>query len=195
MGDEDRGAAMAASVARAARSLGVAPGGVRTLSRAHALAMGPRAAALGDDRHPAFLHPGRTVLILLRDTECRDPVVLAAAAVAESEDRHLAVDSGAVLRALGEEVAALAAAVPMPDDETLAYALVTAEERVRLVALAERLDHLRHGHLRDADHGWRASIHQQARSVYLPIAERTHPRLAQRYEHWCRTFGRRLERE
>ena len=185
---------MAASVVRAARSLGVPLEGVRALSRAHALAMEPRVAALADDRHPSFLHPGRSVLILLRDTSCRDPVTLAAAAVVESEDRALAVAPAGILRELGEQVAALAAAVPLPGSDTLAYDLVTAEERVRLVAIAERLDHLRHGHLRDADRSWRAEVHRQALSVYLPIAQRTHPRVAQRYEHWCRTFQRRLER-
>ena len=51
------------------------------------------------------------------------------------------------------------------------------------------------GHLRDADHAWRSVVHAQAESVYLPVAERTHPRLAQRYRHWCRTFARRLDRE
>ena len=186
---------MAASVARAARSLGVPVEGIGALGRAHALAMEPRAAVLLDDRHPAFLHPGRSVLILLRDVGCLDPVTLAAAAVVESEDAELRVSSAAIHRVLDEDVAALAAAVPMPGDDSLAYDLVTAEEPVRLVALAERLDHLRHAHLRDADRSWRTGAHHQALSVYLPMAHRTHPRLAQRYDHWCRAFARRLERE
>ena len=194
MGGEDRGAAMAASVVRTARSLGVPAEGIRVLSLAHALAMEPRAAALEDDHHPLFLHPGRAVLILLRDVGCLDPVILAAAAVVESEDAELRVPLAEIRRVLGDEVAALVAAVPMPNAESLAYDLVTADERVRLVALAERLDHLRHGHLREADHVWRVVAHGQARSVYLPVAHRTHPRLTQRYEHWCRTFARRLER-
>jgi (p)ppGpp synthase/HD superfamily hydrolase len=186
---------MAASVARAARSLGLSAEATRLLSRAHALAMEPRAGRLSDDRHPAFLHPGRSVLILLRDVGCLDPVTLSAAALMESEDGDLAVPSPEIRRALGEDTAALVAAVPMPGDEGLAYELVVAEESVRLVALAERLDHLRHAHLRDPERSRRVAAHREALSVYLPIARRTHPRLAQRYDHWCRTFARRLERE
>ena len=195
MEGEDRGAAMAASLVRTARSLGVPADGIPPLSSAYALAMEPRAGVLGDDRHPAFLHPGRSVLILLRDVACVDPVTLAAAAVVESEDAALRIPPSIVLRVLGADVAALAEAVPMPGGDELAYDLVVAEERVRLVALAERLDHLRHGHLRDADHAWRAAVHREAMAVYLPMAQRTHPRLAQRYEHWGRAFARRLARE
>ncbi|HSW28858.1 MAG TPA: hypothetical protein VLH75_05095 [Longimicrobiales bacterium] len=186
---------MAASVVRTARSLGVSAEGIRAVSSAHALAMEHRAGALGDDRHPAFLHPGRSVLILLRDVGGVDPVTLAAAAVVESEDAELRIPPSILHRVLGTDVAALAGAVPMPGGEGLAYDLVIAEERVRLVALAERLDHLRHGHLRDADHAWRAAVHREAMAVYLPMAHRTHPRLAQRYEHWGRTFAKRLARE
>lgn len=186
---------MAASVARAAHSVGVPREGILAVSRAHALAMGVRVAALDDQRHPAFLHPGHSVLILIRDVACRDPVTLAATAVVESEDPELRVPADAVRDALGQDVAALVAAVPMPGDESLAYDLVTAEERVRLVALAERLDQLRHGHLRVAERAWRTHVLEQARSVYLPIAQRTHPRLAQRYDHWCRTFAKRLARD
>lgn len=192
MGGEDRGAAMAASVVRAARSLGVPPDGVGVLGRAHALAMQPRRAAFDDDHHPLFLHPGRTILILLRDVACTDPATLAASAVVESEDTALRVSLAGVRDVLGDEVAALVAGVPMPSAESLAYDLVTADERVRLITLAERLDHLRHAHLRDPDPVWSAAAHAQTLSVYLPVAQRTHPRLAQRYEHWCRSFGRRL---
>ena len=119
MEGEDRGAAMAASVVRAARSLGVSAEGIRAVSSAHALAMEPRARALGDDRHPAFLHPGRSVLILLRDVGCLDPVTLAAAAVVESEDAELRIPSSILRRVLGTDVAALAEAVPMAGGEGL----------------------------------------------------------------------------
>jgi hypothetical protein len=58
--------------------------------------------------------------------------------------------------------------------------------------LAERLDQLRHAHLRE-DHAWWRAIHAEAGAIWVPVAERTHPRLADRYRHWLRTFGRRLE--
>ncbi|HSG08527.1 MAG TPA: hypothetical protein VLA36_09220 [Longimicrobiales bacterium] len=186
---------MAASVKRTARSFGVDPDGIALLSKAHALAMEPRIAALTDDHHPLYLHPGRTVLVLLRDASCVDGTVLAAAALTESEDEVFRIGDPAVRITVGDEVADILRRIPLPNSERLAEELLVAELSVRLVALAERLDHLRHGHLRDADHAWRRAIHAQAESAYLPVAERTHPRLAQRYRHWCRTFARRLDRE
>lgn len=195
MAGEDRGTAMAASVVRAARTLGVPVDGIPAISRAHALAMRPRVAAFDDDHHPLFLHPGRTVLILLRDVECVDPIVLAAAALAESEDATLRVSGEEVAKVAGRAAADLVARVPLSGREDLAEALVTADEAVRLVALAERLDHLRHAHLRDAPPGWGTAAHAEAESVYRPVAHRTHPRLARRYDHWCRTFARRMRAE
>lgn len=192
MGGEDRGTAMAASVVRAARTLGVPAEGIREISRAHALAMGPRVAAFDDDHHPLFLHPGRTVLILLRDVGCLDPVALAAAALVESEDEPLRIPGVAVVEVVGRSVADLVARVPLSGQEDLVEALVTAEETVRLLALVERLDHLRHAHLRDAPAGWGPAVLAEAEAVYRPVAHRTHTRLAQRYDHWCRTFARRM---
>lgn len=195
MGGEDRGAAMAASIARAARSVRMSEDGIRGLSRAHALAMEPRVAALDDDHHPLFLHPGRTVLILIRDVGCADPRMLAAAALVESEDAELRTDAAVIRASLGDEVAELVQRVPFARTESLAEVLVTAPDSVRLVALAERLDHLRHAHLRDAAREWRTLVHAEAEAVYLPVAMRTHSRLTERYQHWCQAFARRLERE
>jgi (p)ppGpp synthase/HD superfamily hydrolase len=185
---------MAASVAKAARNLGVPPDGARRLGMAHALAMASRIRRLDDDHHPLYLHPGRTALILMRDVACGDPLVLAAAMMVESEDAEFRVDGAVIESSLGPEVAELVRAVPLPDSETLAETLVVGREPVRLVALAERLDHLRHAHLRDAPADWRREAHHQAEQVYRPVAHRTHPRLAQRYDHWCRTFAKRLSR-
>lgn len=193
MGGEDRGTAMAASLVRAGRSAGMPLEDVATLSRAHTLAMAPRVAALDDDHHPLYLHPGRSALILLRDVGTTDPRVLSGALLTESEDEPFRIPGSRVAEEVGEEVARLVSAVPSPGDEDLAEALVVAEEAVRLVALAERLDHLRHAHLREADPGWGRRIHQEAVRVYQPVAHRTHPRLAQRYDHWCRTFAVRLD--
>jgi (p)ppGpp synthase/HD superfamily hydrolase len=185
---------MAASLVRTARSVGIPPEGIHRLSRAHALAMQPRLAALEDEHHPLFLHPGRTVLVLLRDVSCVDAALLAAAALVESEDAELRVAAPAIRDAFGCEIAELVAAVPTPGTASLAEALVTADERVRLLALAERLDHLRHAHLREADERWRIAAHAEAVAIYGPVAERTHPRLARRYAHWCGAFAKRLER-
>lgn len=183
---------MAVSVVRAARTLGVPAEGIAEISRAHALAMRPRVAGFDNDHHPLFLHPGRTVLVLLRDVGCLDPLTLAAAALVESEDQALRIPGVEVAEVVGRAVADLVVRVPLSGREDLAEALVTAEETVRLVALAERLDHLRHAHLRDAPAGWCSAVLAEAEAVYRPVAHRTHPRLAQRYDHWCRTFARRV---
>ena len=153
MGGENRGTAMAASLVRAGRTAGMALEDVATLSRAHTLAMAPRVAALDDDHHPLYLHPGRSALILMRDVGTTDPTVLAGALLTESEDEAFRIPVARVGQEVGDEVARLVSGVPNPADEDLAEALVVAEEPVRLVALAERLDHLRHAHLRDADPG------------------------------------------
>jgi (p)ppGpp synthase/HD superfamily hydrolase len=192
-GDEDRGAAMAVSVARTARELGVPAEAIPRLSVAHALAMAPRVSRLESQRHPVYLHPGHTMLVLLRDAEVLDPVMLAAAALTESEDAELRIAGEVVRREMGDDVADLVAAVPMPGREELLEELVIAPEEVRLVALAERLDHLRHAHMRrDLDEAWRRAVHEEAMRVYLPVAERTHGKLAGRYRHWGKAFARRL---
>lgn len=189
--NEDRGAAMAASLVRTARSYGIDTEGVDLMSRAHALAMVPRVAALEDDHHPLYLHPGRTMLVLLRDAGVTDAAVLAASALVESEDVEFRVDEDTMASVVDDDVLRIVRAVPASGGEGLAESLVTADRTVRLVAVAERLDHLRHAHLRDATDQW-ARVHAEAVAVYLPIAERTDARLAGRYRHWCRTFERRL---
>jgi len=191
MGGEDRGAAMAASLVRTARSYGVDDEDIDLMSRAHALAMVPRVAALEDDHHPLYLHPGRTMLVLIQDAGVTDPTVLAAAALVESEDARFRVGEAAMASAVDASVLSLVRAVPASGSELLAETLVTAEDAVRLIAVAERLDHLRHAHLRD-DMDWRARVYAEAVAVYQPIAERTNAKLAGRYRHWCRAFERRF---
>src|SRR5687767_8884608 len=105
--------------------------------------MAPRIEGLADPHHPDFLHPGRVVLILLLDTGFRDAAGLAAAALIDSERAGLRVPPADIAEAVGADVAAWVAAVPM-DADGLAEALVTADEGPRMVALAERLDQCRH---------------------------------------------------
>jgi (p)ppGpp synthase/HD superfamily hydrolase len=181
---------MAASVASAARAAGLSDEDVDLLNRAHALAMGPRVAALDDDHHPAYLHPGRAILLLLRDVGPLPAETLAAAAVHETVDEELRVRHEVVRSELGDRVADMVESLPLPGAERLAERLVTLEEQARLAALAERLDQLRHAHQRP-DVDWRAA-HEEAGAVWLAVAERTHPRLADRFRHWHKAFGRRL---
>jgi (p)ppGpp synthase/HD superfamily hydrolase len=188
-----RGTAMAASLARTAQTFGVDGSGVALLSRAYALAMAPRIEHLDDDHHPLYLHPGRTALILLRDAGVSEAEVLAAACVTESEDEIFALDEGEIRSALGDGVAGLVAALPHPRSPTWTEDLVSAPVHIRLVVLAERLDHLRHAHLRAAGKEWERAVHVEVGAVHLPVAERTNATLARRYGHWHRTFARRLE--
>lgn len=181
---------MATSVARAARAAGLDDQGFELLARAHALAMSPRIAALEDDHHPAYLHPGRAVLLLLRDVGPLPATTLAAAAVHETVDEELRVSEAAVRAELGGEVGDVLASLPAPAEEGLAERLVTLDEQARFAALAERLDQLRHAHMRP-DLDWRAAW-EEAGTVWLPVAERTHARLGDRFRNWHRAYGRRL---
>jgi hypothetical protein len=190
MTDVDRAIAMAASVAKAARRVGTPGDQVEWLGRAHASAMAPRLEQLDDDHHPVYLHPGRSLLVLTRDAQVSDALTLATAAVLESRDPTLKIRDDD-LKALGPELCELVASVPPPGAEALAERLVTITPQARLAALAERLDHLRHEHLRDERDHWRG-LHEEVGAVWLPVAERTHGKLAGRFAHWHRTFVRRL---
>jgi hypothetical protein len=119
--------------------------------------------------------------------------VLAAVMLTETERPAFTLGRAQILEALGVEagarVAAITGDVPPPDAEDLAERLLLAPDEVQRVALAERLDHLRHAHLwPDVDERRRA--HRQADEVYAGIAARVHPTLARRYARWCEMFGR-----
>ena len=140
-----------------------------------------RATMLGDE-HFETLHPARTLLILVDDCAVVDADVLEAAAAVESEHASLRASAAAEL----------VRRVPTPDAaaDGLLEALVSADQAVRLVALAERLDHARHLHLRDRS-VW-PEFHRLIGAVYAPVAARTHDRLARRYDWWWHTFRRRF---
>jgi (p)ppGpp synthase/HD superfamily hydrolase len=186
--DRIRAEAMRRRIVRTASRLGVDEGGVELLRRAFELGMAPRFARDLDDHHPDYLHPSRTALILMDDARVSDAPVLAAALVMETRDPSLRAEASA-LRGLGA-VAALAEAVPVPKDIGLVEALLSASLDARMVAIAERLDHARHLHLRPREE-WPA-YHALTRDTYAPIAERTHPVLAGRITWWCTTFATRF---
>jgi len=207
--DPDRGDRMAERVFRTGEARGVLPSGLSLLAASMSLAMEPRRRLLSDDRHPDFLHPGRTALILMDDVGETDPVVLSAAVLVESVEPRLRTSAGTVrerLRGAGggestslllgrepeDSVSRLVEAVPLPDrwGERLLEALVTAPPEAQQVALAERLDHLRHAHLLE-DRALRRALHTSAVKVYLPLSGRGHPALARRYRTWCNMFARR----
>ena len=191
-GEDTRADLMARSVAGAARAHGIEGADLDLVNRAYALAMKPRVAMLDDDHHPAYLHPGRSVVILLQDVGPLSSATLAVAAVLESQDSDLRLPVESVTEALGASASASAAAIPFPGDARLVERLIDLDGDLALAALAERLDHLRHLHLRsDLRKTW-AHHHEEVTEVWLPFAQRTHPKLGSRFAHWARTFGTRI---
>ena len=183
---------MVRSVASAALAHGLELADLDLVNRACALALEPRVARLEDDHHPAYLHPGRSVLILLQDVGPLPSVALAAAAVLESQDRELRLPAERVTAELGERVAASVSTIPLPGDDRLVERLIDLGADLALAALAERLDNLRHLHLReDLEAVW-SDHHEEVTTVWLPFAQRVHPRLAIRFGHWARTFVKRI---
>lgn len=189
-----RARAMAQRLADTAEHAGLAAADVALIERAFDLAMQPRIERIADDHDPDFLHPARTTLILLEDVGCRDARTLAAGALCETVRLELAVPIARVEAALDPAVRALLDEVPVPEraGEELLERLVTAGPDARLIALAERLDHARHLHLRPAA-GWPA-FHALTCDVYLPLASRADPTLERRLRWWCGMFARRFLR-
>jgi hypothetical protein len=166
--------------------------GATTVTAAVEAALVPRDRTIADDHDVRALHPARTVLVLLSDTDCRDAVVLAAAAFVETLDAALTAPRSALAMTAGPEAVRLLHQVPIPghDRELLLELLVSAEPDAARMALAERLDHVRHLHLRP-ELDWE-TLHSEIEDVYLPVAQRVAPQLARRLDRWAEAFGRRL---
>lgn len=186
----DRAAAMIQRIERTALRNGVDRDAVVLLRDTLRTVLERRRSFLDED-HGDFLHPARTALILMDDLGVTDAATLIAAVLAETRDPALAPPSG-LLRSAGAETVAILDAVPgyQVEDERLAEALVVAPAPARFVALAERLDHARHLHLRERPE-WTA-YHRTTCRTYAPVAERTEPRIGRRFAWWCRTFERRF---
>ena len=187
-----RAGRMARSLAAAARGHGSSEADVRALTEAHAVAMRPRIETLDDDHHPAYLHPGRSSLVLLRDVGRVDVSVLVVACLHESVDAGLRVSAEVVEAALGTAAVRAREAIPLPGDERLVERLLTLGPGLSLAALTERLDHLRHLHLREELIDTWADVHAEVLRAWLPFAQRVHGKLATRYAHWARTFVERI---
>jgi hypothetical protein len=186
-----RAEAMGRRLQRTAGRLGIDDSGRDAMMRAFEIGMQPRLARELDDHHPDYLHPARTALILMDDAAVADPVTLAAALVTETRDPTLGPDPRR-LAGLEAAVAAVAAEVPGPGTaaDRLLEVLVGASREARLVAVAERLDHARHLHLR-SETEW-IGYHAATCAMYSPVADRTHPALASRLRWWCTTFQQRF---
>jgi hypothetical protein len=161
--------------------------------------------ALPSDQHPAFLHPGRTVLILLGDFEEYDPRLLAAGALAESRDLELRLSPEVASEALETEAGAFEIWESLPSiqwhssgnlptsdvDAALLEELVLAPGEVQRVAMAEALDHLRHAHLWESSEERRRAA-TLAREVFEPLSSRVHPTLERRLRWWLRRVSPKL---
>lgn len=189
---DDRARAMAASVELAAAAGGLDPTSVDLLSRAHRLAMEPRLAALPDDHHPAYLHPGRTVLVLLRDVGALDGTTLALGALLETMDDGLRVSADVVRTRLDPDLAGVLLTVPSSTDDDRVERLIALPEEIGLAVMAERLDQMRHLHLREELQPSWAGCVDEVRRIWLPLAERSGTKLATRFAHWERTFSKRM---
>lgn len=190
-GQPDRAEAMGRRLARTADRLGMATDQRDLVVRAFRVAMEPRRARIREDHHPDYLHPARTALILMDDARLADAHVLATAAFLETRSPVLRVPDREVER-VSEEVADRLTRIPRPEREgdRLLEALLGLDPDLAAVAVAERLDHARHLHLRPREE-WR-DYHATTCGTYAPVASRTHAALASRLEWWCATFRRRF---
>jgi hypothetical protein len=99
------------------------------------------------------------------------------------------------MAAIDEAAAAVVQSIPTPlttDPEDLLEQLLALTPARLLVALAERLDHARHFHLRPHEL-WRSAVEVETRT-YLPLALRTGGLLGRRYERWHSAALERLRR-
>lgn len=153
-----------------------------------------------DDHDPRYLHPARTLRILLADTDCRSTPALLAAAFLDTMDPDLVPpvpDAGAAFALAGT----LLRELPRPGDDAAVTveALVTAPPDAAVVALAEWLDQVRHLHVRDRVRAvqlrrgrtWESHI-QEVRATWVPVAQRLAPQLARRFARWADASERRL---
>jgi hypothetical protein len=194
--DLERSERMGQRVARTAAKLGFSPEECGDVAWVHARAMTPRHAVCTDDHDPRWLHPGRSALILLLDVGRVEPAALALAMVRDSAAPELSVDPRQPDFGPGPSNELVARLTELygewvePADESEVERLLAASTPTRLAALAEQLDHLRHAHLWP-DLQARRAAHERARSFYLPLAERTHEKLARRFAWWVGMFGQR----
>lgn len=185
-----RAEAMGRRLARTAHRLGIDTDGRALILDAFRLAMGPRLERIEEDHHPDYLHPARTALILMDDTGEADPVTLAAALFVETRDPTLLPAPDAMQR-VNRDAAELAARVPVPArTERLLETLLALPDAALHIAAAERLDHVRHLHLRP-EAEW-AQVHTETREAYVPVARRVGSALAARLDWWCDMFERRF---
>lgn len=190
MTQPDRAEAMGRRLDRTARRLGIHESGRTLLLQSFRLAMEPRRKRILEDHHPDYLHPARSMLILMDDCRMDDHDLLATAALAETRDPTLSPPLVEVER-LSRPLADRVSRIPTPAEagDLLLERLLALGPGLLAVAVAERLDHARHLHLRERPE-W-VGYHERTCRVYAPVASRAHAALAARLEWWCETFRTR----
>ena len=82
--------------------------------------------------------------------------------------------------------------IPRPGSDDLVERLLGLSRGVALAVLAERLDHLRHLHMREDLVDLWADTHIEVSGAWLPFCARIDKQLTVRYAHWVRTFAKRI---
>lgn len=179
----DRARAMVDRVAAEARTV-LSAADTALVRDAIAVSLAFRDERVDDDHDPRYLHPARTIRIIVADADCTNATALAAAAFIDTLDPDLVPPPPTALR----DFIAQVPAGDEPDDRLL-EALVTSVPDAAIVALAERLDHARHLHLRPGADA--AAALALVRSACIPAARRLAPLIARRFERWADAFERR----
>lgn len=172
----DRAREMVARLGREWHDARIATEDHAALVRRATNVMADRATRFIDDHHPAFLHPLRTVLLLLEIGET-DPRAHAAALELDSERESRADGAGP-----DRDDTPASTLLWASDDERLELLLLT-EPWVRRTWLAERLDHVRHLHLWAGDGRTRAAL-ARAAVEEAPLALREGGRLHRAWADW-----------
>lgn len=192
----ERAREMIARLDRDWREAGLSPADRGRLVRRAGEVMADRAVRIPDEHHPAFLHPLRTVLLLLEASET-DPRAHETALVVDSERPGTAEDPQG--REPSEDREDGSASGPAPEALEVFGAphaerlerLVVAAPWVRRTWLAERLDHLRHLHLWAGPERTRTAL-DRAEEEEAPLAAREGGRLHRAWADWmdkARRFG------
>jgi hypothetical protein len=199
---------MGRRVARALARAGVQADPIARVGVALELAMARRIERIQDDHDPRFLHPARTILVLVEDVGLLAPGPLVVAPLLDSVDPGLSASDEAVLGALGPETEEARRGLPrLPggllgpasgDEEDAWFRAMSALEPVWLATmLAEALDHARHLHLLPSSEGRGLGAARVGRFM-IPLASRCGAGmegadvLERRFGWWWRRVGRRL---
>ncbi len=178
---------------------GLAPKEASLAMESFRMAMDLRGAFVVEEDDHRFLHPARSLLVLLQDGGERRPDLLAAAPLVESLEPDLLGEVAAVAPEPIEAVLAGLPALPGGLGETAGpdaearwlEELVLAEPGIQKLILSEALDQLRHLHLRP-DGPFRNRILRRAEGILVPLAHRVGGALDRRMGWWWNRVGQRL---